>query len=117
MPQQFRRRLSHLHVNFKARVEKVLKLEGQFIPVLDFRLSVRRDQVEGLKGKGFSDLNFPLRLKFYLYWVLVQIRRLSVHHLDGHYPEGPDVHFGAVLFARHDLFFYFLFGDLKGRRV
>ena len=36
-------------------------------------------------------------------WVFIEIRWLSFHHFNSHDPQGPDVHFGAVLFPRHDL--------------
>lgn len=36
-------------------------------------------------------------------WIFIQVGRLPLHHLYGHDAQGPDVHFGAVGFASHDL--------------
>ena len=70
-----------LHVHFEAFVEEVLEDGGQLVPLLDLRLPVGGDQVERPQG------------------VLVEIRRLSLDHLDGHDPERPDVHFGSVVLS------------------
>lgn len=35
--------------------------------------------------------------------ILVEVRRLTLHHLDGHDAQGPNVHFGSVGLAGHDL--------------
>lgn len=39
----------------------------------------------------------------YPQWILIEVRWFSFHHLDGHDAQRPDVDFGSVGFARHDL--------------
>lgn len=36
-------------------------------------------------------------------WVLIQVRRLSFNHLNGHYTQGPNVHLRSVSLPGHHL--------------
>jgi len=81
MPQHLVGRRSLLDVHFEAFVKEVLEDGGQLVPLLDLRFAIGGDQVERPQG------------------ILVEIRRLSLNHLDGHDPERPDVNFGSVVLS------------------
>ncbi len=79
-----------LHIHLQAFVQKILENRRQLISILDLRLPVCRDQIEGAQR------------------ILVEIGRLALDHLDGHDAQGPDIHFGPVVlpgdhFRRHPI--------------
>ena len=85
MLQELAGRGALFHLDHEALVEKVEKERRQLVLALDGRLAVVGDQIERLDG------------------TLVEVGRLALDHLDGHYAQAPYVHLGSVLLARHDL--------------
>jgi hypothetical protein len=74
-----------VHIHLQSLVQEVLEFWRKFLPVWNLRSTRRRDQVESPQRR------------------LLQVRRLSVNHLDRHYPQRPNVHLRSVLLTRHHL--------------
>ena len=79
MTQHFMSCGSPVHVHLEGFVQEILKYRRQLVPVLDLGLAIGGDQIERSE------------------WVLVEVGRLPLDHLDGHDAEGPHVHLGPVV--------------------
>lgn len=55
------------------------------LPLLEPKLPKKQDEKKSAYSQG----------------VLVEVGGFSFNHLDGHYPQRPDVHFGPVCFPCH----------------